>query len=74
MTDNEFLDEFYSKVFPWNAEDSGRIYRALERAVIERDELKAALDKIRVAYDGWDAQEDTATEVIDAVERALGVL
>lgn len=32
-------DEFYRKVFPWNAEDSARIWRALAEALDKNDEL-----------------------------------
>lgn len=38
------LDEFYTKTFPWSANDSARIWEALEDAVIQNEELLAIID------------------------------
>lgn len=38
------LKEFHTKVFPWTAEDSSRIWRALEDALNANDELLAIID------------------------------
>lgn len=47
MNYDEILEEFNSKYFPWNVDDSIKIYAALREAVAELDAARAVIEQVR---------------------------